>query len=780
MPCRRRAGALSLVLVLGLAVPALAAPPLVAPPARMDPASYQSLPPEAQALVQLRTEASASVVASVSETPLVTFGHELFAGAPPVPASDLPVPADYRIGPGDELVISVASPRRTEDLTLTVGRDGTVSYPGVGPLAVQGLSFRELSRYLDRTLRGGAPHMRLAVRLGRIRSIQVLVVGHVKRPGTYTLSALSCLSHGLMAAGGPTQGGSLRRLQLRRGGHLAGELDLYDLLLRGENGRDLALESGDVLFVPEAGPMVEVTGPVRRPARYELRGPTPLGAVLALAGNVAPEGDVRQVQIERTDDHQDRKVLDLDLSRPGAAAGTRVLDGDRVRVFAARARLTNAVTLAGHVARPGRYAYRSGMRVHDVLRSERDLKPEAFLEFGLIERVTPPDAHLELIPFHVERALAGETSENKLLAPEDTVRIYYRWEGQAPPTVRLAGAVQQPGEFRLHPRMTVADLVRLAGGLAEQADHGRAELTRTRVVANELKTERFTLDLDRALGGMSGDNLTLARGDYLLVKPVPNFQRFRTLTLLGEVAQPGSYSFRDGESLGDVLARAGGLAPRAYLRGAVFTRQSVRRQQEERLQDLIDKLQVDLYRQTAAAAGTALSADAVAANAEIATSRARLIETLKGTRTAGRMILAGEQVQRAGHQGVMLEDGDTLVVPPVLNSVSVLGQVYNPTALVYEPGCTAGEYLARTGGPTASADRDGIYVVRADGSVVTDQTAGGNPWSRGVRAVVLEPGDAVMVPEQMRTDTSIRDLRDITQILFQIATTAAVTWGMLR
>lgn len=775
----------------------------------ISPQAMQQLSPEQQQLVQRRlveapVPASAPVApesagADLSDfermlaqrapdrisTRLKQYGYDLFTEAPSTfaPVDDLPVPDDYVVGPGDQIMVSAVSPRRNAEHTLTVARDGTIFYPNIGSMTVAGMSYARLTSFLTQRIKGEATQMQLSVRMGKLRSIKVFVVGRVKKPGAYTVSSLSSLSNALMACGGPTKAGSLRNIQLKRQGRIVSRFDYYDLLMQGDSSRDLRLQAGDVLFVPATGPLVAVAGNVKSPAIYELRGKTALADVLALAGGIAPSGYTQQVQIERFDENSARKVLDVNVDRLKTAAPMWLQDGDLLKVFPVSTKLRNAVFLEGNVERPGQYQFRPNLRLRDVLKSERDLKPESYMELAMIERVTPPDEHVELIPFHLGKALAGDATENKRLSPEDRIRVYYRWDIQEQPKVRVAGAVNRGGEFQLRPNMTVSDLVHLAGGLLEQADLSKAELTRLRIVDNQSVSQRLTLDLRRALGGDKGANVALEKGDYLLVRPVPDYKRYRTLTVLGEIAQPGTYTFRDGETLSEVIQRAGGYTPRAYLKGAIFTRQSVKRLQEERLSEFAQRLGENLYRQSAQQAATALSAEAVRANQETLAARRALVESLKETKASGRMIVALDRLERQPNStfDVQLEEGDTLVVPSRINSVSVLGQVYNPTAVTFEPGKTTQDYLSQTGGTTESADGGAIYVVRADGSVLTDQNVGGWwPWRRGVRHAVLEPGDTVMVPERLATDTSIRDVRDITQILFQIATTAALTWSLVK
>lgn len=794
----------------GASVPTEGRP--TAPAVTIDPSVFQSLEPDQQNLVQQRLqggssqtrvgkppdagrdpgeagrghpEAKVQVVAPPTEFEALAgvkqFGYSYFERAEQVaPLDDLPVPDDYRVGAGDELIVSALGPRRSSDVSLIVNRDGTINYPNVGLLPVAGQTFAQLTRLLERRLKGDATNLQLSVRMGKLRTIQVALVGQVVSPGTHYVSSLTMLSGALAACGGPTRNGSLRNLQLRRRGKLVASFDLYDFLLRGENQINQRLESGDVIVVPPVGPMVALSGSVKRPGIYELKGPMKLGAVLQLAGGLAPGAMRRQVQIERLVPHRARTLMDLDLEAQPRLIDTPVQDGDIVRSLAVPAKVVNALTLEGHVNRPGSYAFRSGMRVRDLLGSEAELKPEAYLDFALIERVMPPDAHVELLPLKLGRLFAGDAAENRQLQAGDTLRVFYRWDIQKRPMVKIVGAVNRPGEFPLRPHMRLRELLYLAGGILPEADVSQAELTRVQIVNNQVTTNRLDVQLDLLLRGDGSGDLELERDDYLLVKTVPNYRLYRTVSLQGEVNQPGVYTFRDGESLAEVVRRAGGFTGRAYLKGAVFTRASVQKQQQDRLQDLVRKLQSDILHGTNQAVGGALSSEALQSNRELLDAKKQMLADLAATKASGRMIVSLAGAAPGGE--LPLEEGDVLIVPPVLNVVSVLGQVMTPTAVTYERGLTVGEVIRRVGGTTEHADNQGMFVVRADGSVMSEKTYGwGFGFMRwGLDRMALEAGDTIMVPERMAVDTSLRDIRDITQVLYQIATAAAVTWGIVK
>jgi protein involved in polysaccharide export with SLBB domain len=736
-----------------------------------------------------KTQETSEFEASIAErlqgtarTPLTQFGYDLFTTGRDrfVTPENLPVPDDYRVGAGDEISVSMTSPRRSGEYTLTVSQEGRIVVPNVGPVPVTGLTPRQLESRLRELIQGGATQMRLSVRLAKLRSIRVFVVGRVQQPGAYTVSALSTLTNVLLASGGPTKQGSLRDIQIKRQGKVVARFDLYDFLLRGDNQGDIQLLSGDVLVVPDVGPLVAIAGNVRIPGIYELKGNTALQEALRLAGRITPRGFTQHVQIERYELNQYETVLDLDLQRIKQLGAVRLRDGDLVQVRSIIPLVKNGVQLDGHVYRPGLYELKKNMTARDLLSGELVIKPEAYADMALIERVSPPDNHIEIIPFHLGRALEGK--ENVPLQAGDTVRVYSRWEVQDKPSVRVAGMVRQPGTVDLKPSMRVKELIALVGGLKEAADRRTAELTRTRIKDNRPIYERVTINLDKALKGDKRHNVLLQADDYLQVKQVADYKPVFTATLQGEVSQPGTLSFLQGERLSDVLARAGGLTPRAFLKGAIFTRESVKKRQAERIEEIRLKTEAEVVRLSAELEAKGLQGGEKVDRSSLE-QRKRFLESLLQTQASGRMVvdLASILANPGSEQDLTLEDGDALILPPLQNAVVVLGQVYNPTAVALEKGRPFQYYLDKTGGPTTAADAAGIYVIRADGSVYNRQTVGdGFLFWGGLSRLPLEPGDTLVVPENLKVDTTIRDIRDITGTMFQITSSAALIWGVLN
>ena len=401
------------------------------------------------------------------------------------PPLDVPAGRGYVVGPGDSLSI-VLWGGTSQSFTRVVDREGLLALPESGAVQVAGLTLERVQSVVADALKKQYRNVQVAVTVARLRSIRIYVVGDVQRPGAYDIGSLSSSLNALYAAGGPTSTGSLRMLRHYRGKQLVGEIDLYDFLLHGVQIED-RLEAGDTVLVPPAGPQVAVFGAVKRPAIYELKDKSTLAAVLDDAGGATVAAALGHIEVERIDANKGRETVSLDLPRsssPGdaraAIAAFPVYDGDRVHVSSILPYSYRVVYMQGHVVRPGRVSYREGMRLSDVLHSYEDMLPEP-ADKGEIVRLTPPDLHPETIEFSVPDAMIG--NDNPLLHPFDTVRIYGRYEADAP-KVTVGGEVLRAGTYPLAAGMTAAQLVRMAGGFKRDALLEDADLTSYQVMAN--------------------------------------------------------------------------------------------------------------------------------------------------------------------------------------------------------------------------------------------------------------------------------------------------------
>lgn len=722
--------------------------------------------------------------------PLRQFGYEVFRRPDTYPflaPADQAMDPSYVIGPDDEILLRIWG-KVTGDFALKVDREGYIHVPGVGDIRVAGVSYGSLKAHLQREIGKYFSGFELSTRIGRIRSIRVFVVGKVTKPGSYELSSLSTVIHALGAAQGPSKTGSMRDIRLVRGGNTVARLDLYDFLLRGDRTKDVVLQDGDVVLVPFVGPLVALAGMVKEPAIYELGPEKKLSQVIAMGGGIAAVGYTPRVQVMRVKDNVYKVVMDLSLKEAVEEHDIELQDGDIVMVFPVDERVANAVELQGHVYRPGLYEWRPGMRVTDLLPRMEDLKPEAHLDVAVILRYQPPDYHEEIVSFNLLEAMRGTPSENLVLQRGDKVRIFSKEEFNILPVVRITGAVWRPGEYKLREKMTISQLVNLAGGLQYFASQW-GELTRVKPTSEGPVTELIRVDLAKAMERDPNYDLTLQENDYLFVRTVPEWELYRQVTISGEVRYPGTYAVKKGERLSSVIERAGGFTDKAYLKGAIFTRKSVQEIQKKHYQEMIKRLETEMASMNIELT-TAVSEEKerAALVSETIRQRRELLSRLKQIEPTGRVVinLAPLEKFKGSKFDLETEDGDLLHIPEVPNSIHVLGAVYNPTAFTYEEGRTVRYYLAKAGGPLPTADTSQIYVLKVDGvAVPPGSVAHLVTWNAKANrfemdefaGLRLDPGDTIIVPQDVERVPFLRGLKDISTILYQIAVSAGVLFS---
>jgi protein involved in polysaccharide export with SLBB domain len=720
---------------------------------------------------------------------LKPFGYDLFDRAPSTfaPVTNVPVPSDYVVGPDDELNIQLYG-NQNRNLRLIVGRDGRINFPELGPINVGAQLFSSVKSSIEARVERQMIGVRASVSMGDTRSIRVFVLGEAKRPGSYTISGLGTITSGLYAAGGVKSIGSLRKIELKRQGVVVRQLDLYDLLIRGDTTDDTKLLQGDVIFVPPVGPTVSVDGEVRRPAIYEIRSESTVTDVVQLAGGLTPEADISKVVLTRTDENQQRVVVSVDLSKQGAKT-QGVRNGDFLRIARLRPTLDSGVVLQGHVYTQGAFAYRQGMRLSDIIHSVDELKPGADIHYILIRRELPPDRRISVTSADLAAALKSPGSKADVeLMPRDRILVFDLASGRdrmirpvlddlllqgsadhPSEVVHIDGRVRVPGDYPLESGMSVSDLIRAGGGLTDPAYRGQAELTRYKVVNGERRrTELIEVDVGAALRGDPTANVQLESFDALSVKEVPEWQTKERMTLSGEVRFPGSYSIRRGETLKSVIARAGGLTEYAFPEGSVFTRVELKRREQEQIDLLAERMQRDLTLYALQGAG----ANQAGAGTALTVGQS-LLSQLRTSKSVGRLVIDLPRTMRGGlgsATDVILRGGDELIVPKFQQQVTVIGEVQNATSHLYTPGLARDDYISLSGGATRRADRNKIYVVHANGSVVS---AEGSRWFQQVSSVRINPGDTVVVPLDTERYPALPYWQAVTSILYNVALGAA-------
>jgi polysaccharide biosynthesis/export protein len=664
-----------------------------------------------------------------------------------------PVDGNYRLGPGDRLVLILTGDVEAA-YSLDVTREGFVVIPQVGQVHVANLTLEQFETLLGTRLRrvysgagsGPGATTRYSVSVARLRSNQVYVIGDVATPGSYQVSSAGTVLSALYAAGGPTENGSLRSVELKRGRAVAGRLDVYDYLLRGDASNDLRLETGDVVFVPPREGRVRIWGEVIRPATYELKPGETLAQMIRAAGGLTSSADRRRIQIERIlppeqrgSAGSDRVLMDLGSDNGGGELPAIPLQpGDVVRVFEIPDRLRSRVAVTGNVWTPGPIGFTPGMRLSDALRLAGGLRPDSYLGQVLVSRLQADSTRIQL------RASVADTTGRAVndieLADADEIQVFSQTEFRPRRYVVVSGAVGRSGRYLYREGMTLRDLVLLAGGLLESALLTEAEIARlseNRAAGETARTMRVPLDSSYIFerrpdgsslvgGGLSGlrasREVILQPYDHVLIFRQPQWELQRTVVVSGEVRYPGRYALRSkNERIADVIERAGGLTRDAYPGGVVFVR---------------------------------------------------------ADRELGRigLDLPGALKNRRHRDNILLVDRDSIFVPVYSSVVNVRGAVNSPVAVAYVPGRDIDFYISSAGGVTRLGDLRRAFVTQPGGKVESRQIRGFITTSKPVP----HPGGSVFVPERLEGDR--RDLLQVlsvgAQLIGTLVTILAVTRNM--
>lgn len=713
--------------------------------------------------------------ASEETVALKPFGADLFSNGPGAftPATDMPVPADYVMGPGDNIVIQLYG-KENNAYSLTINREGQVQFPQIGPISLAGLSFSQAQANLTEVVEKQMIGVKSSVTMGALRTIRVFVLGEVSQPGSFTVGALSTMTNALFASGGINKVGSFRTIQLKRQGTVVTQLDLYDLLLRGDTSGDARLMPGDVIFVPPMGETISVMGSVTRPAIYELLNSADVAEALELAGGANTSAFLPQSRLERIGNNGEKTLINLDLTKSRDKAQP-IKNGDILKISSILDFVQDKVTLRGHIKRTQEFAWSRGARFSDAIPNVDALLPNPDINIALIQREIPGTRQIQIMLLSPKAAWAArgsdkdpqlhnndtififdfESDRSQLLkGPIDLLKTQSQFQ-ERQKVVGISGSVRFPGNYPLSDDMRAKDLITLAGGLTESALGTQGEITRY----------DFSQNMERVVThvavNLNDPSVELQPADTLQIKQIPLWKNKETVSVQGEVMFPGTYSILPGETLMDVLTRAGGLTPHAHAEGANFSRKDLRELEDARIQDLKKTVESDL-------AASATTQETGKKNIDIAEGQ-RLLRSLETSKAGGRLVIDLPLIIKSPtDHDFQLEDGDILTIPRYKPSVTVVGEVQFPTSHFYNAKLDAKDYIDNSGGTKKNADTARIYVVKANGIVINPKSG----WMKKNKGKI-NPGDTIVVPLETDKKDPLEIWAKASQIIYQMALGAA-------
>ena len=723
-------------------------------------------------------------VDSLQESPVKPFGYDFLRTNPQGQQSDwlIQVPVDYKVGPGDILEILLFG-QKNMAYSLQINRDGIIQFPGVGPINIleQQRDFISIKNSINAKIKQNlGDGVQSSISLGSLRSIPVSIVGQVETPGRFMIAPHSTITSALRIAGGVSEKGSLRNISVKRNGNQLVSFDLYEMLLEGDDTNDITLLAGDVLFVPAVGQQVTVLGEVNIPGLFELKKNTSLASLLSMAGGVSPDAFTKQISLQRKNSYgrYDLRTVDSDEK------GDMILNGgDLLEVPKAEKRFVDAIEIIGPVERPGYHQWGKDMKLSDMVTNTGFLLDGADMNFAYLIR-TDRFRNISIFHFRPSEVIARKSDYS--LVPDDRIlflsnldeverfkdlrRLIYQIKKQTPnglkaKIVTISGEVHFPGEYLFSEKMNVHDLVLAAGGIKDSAYEVDAELTRMSMDANYFtKIEHIRIQPSSFLETNASKEFRLTPYDRLNIKPAPLWNLGQFVTIEGEVNFPGVFQISNGETLQQLLKRAGGLSNFAFPQGAIFTRKHLREKEEKELERLKSQLQADIAKSNLDALNPAEAARASAA-------ASAMMSRLENTDALGRLVIdLNSFAKGSSGNDLFLKDGDKLIVPGFPASVSVLGEVNFPTSHMYNPELSQDDYISMSGGMTDNAAQNNIFVVKADGSVHSKSS---NRWFKNKNTSKIQVGDTIVIPIDIKQSRMLEQLSYTSQIIYQMAVAAA-------
>ncbi len=644
------------------------------------------------------------------------------------------VPSNYIIAPGDEIIVNLWG-RINENHKLKVKRDGTIDLPRVGPIKVSGITFKSVKKNIENEI-AKINGVNSSVSIGTISDINIYIVGEVNTPGKHTVPALSSITDLLIYAGGFNKTGSLRNIKVKRGNSTVKNIDLYKLLLSGNNFSNFRFLSGDVIHVPVASNMVTIAGNVKRSAIYELKGKSnSLTDLINLSGGFLATAWNNRIQLNRYNNNNEKKIYDLNPD----SLSFKLQDGDIIKIYPIHSTEEKLITIEGNVKRPGKFEFKEGMKLNDIINSYDFLEKDTYLKYAIIYRINEKGQKVHLIPFNLDSIIQNPSYSNNLeLKNRDKVVIYNRDFFEPERIISIGGAVTQPGDYNLFHNMHIKDLVLASGGLNISASSIKGELYRRTFISDSVHTKKIDFNIQLAMEGDENNNHLLEKDDHIFIRNKRGWGDKKTITLIGEFNFPGEYVILENETLGDVLERAGGFKSNAYLEGSIFTRNSVKDLEVKRTIEYADNLEKEMFALSSAmlSKGT-IGTDALA----LIEHQKAMLQKLRDFEPVGRLVI--DLTDNNSYLDIQLENGDTLYTPTKTNMVSVIGEVFNPATFVLSKNrSSASRYIEAAGGYMEMANKKDVYVIKADGSVLTKKMV-------NIKRYPLLAGDVIVVPKKL-------------------------------
>ena len=651
------------------------------------------------------------------------YGHEVFNARALTfePSENLATPQNYRLGPGDEVVIDLWG--TSEDhLRQTISPEGSIMISQVGPVYLNGLTIGDANKHIKSIFSRKYAGMddaetEIQVTLGQIRTIQVDILGEVSTPGTFRMSPFSSVFHALYRAGGIRDIGTLRNIQVLRNGWKVAGIDIYEYLFDGKTSGNIRLQEGDVIIVPPYDQLVSIDGNVKRPMYYEIKPGETIQDLLTYAGGFTGDAYTGMVRLARQTGTEN-ELYNIDR---GEFTSYRLKDGDIITIGTILDRYANRVELKGAVYRPGMFAIGDGVNtVGQLVRKADGLTEDAYADRVLLYR-EGPELRLEILPLDLKGILNGTVADVELKR-NDVLVISSIHELESRGALTIAGQVARPGSYPFADNTSLEDLILQVGGLLEGASTAKVEIARrvvdpTATTQTQRLADIYTVSIENGLAVGEGKGFMLKPFDRVVVRTSPGYGEQRTVSVGGEVLFSGSYTLeKRNERISDIIRRSGGILDGAFIRGAHMTR----------------LLTDDEY-----------TARREALRLAMANSNANVGDSIALSKIdVSRSYNVGINLEKAlaypgSHYDLVLQPGDEIFVPEQQSIVKISGDVMFPNAVVYEPGQKLGYYVDMAGGYGQTAKKNKAYIVYLNGTV-----------AKAKRGTPIEPGCTIIIPSK--------------------------------